>query len=55
MQVGGRWHEAAGAWTALGDRYEAAVVLATAPDPGARARGEDIVGRLGAAGTLAAV
>jgi hypothetical protein len=53
--LAGRWHEAADAWTALGERYEAAVVLATAPDPGARARGEDTLARLGAVGTLAAV
>ena len=51
----GRWQEAAAAWTSLGDRYEAAVVLATAPDPHARARGEDTLRRLGAVGTLAAV
>src|SRR3954447_4023209 len=53
--LAGRWHEAAAVWTALGERYEAAAVLATASDHGARARGEDALGRLGALGTLAAV
>jgi hypothetical protein len=47
--------KAAAASTAPGDRYEVAVALATAPHPGARARGEDTLRWLGAVGTLAAV
>ena len=53
--LAGRWREAAAAWTALGERYETAVVLATAPDRAARARGHDMLQRLGASATLAAV
>ncbi|MEV0796537.1 AAA family ATPase [Kribbella sp. NPDC050281] len=53
--LAGRWEEAAAAWAALGDRYEQAVVLATAPDRRARAQGQVLLRDLGAAGTALAV
>jgi len=52
--LAGRWEEAAGAWAALGDRYEQAVVLATAPDHTAQAQGTHML-HLGAVATLPAV
>ncbi|MEV5965816.1 AAA family ATPase [Kribbella sp. NPDC051952] len=53
--LAGRWEEAATAWSGLGDRYEHAVVLATAPDRYARERGLVVLRELGAAATLLAV
>ena len=37
--LAGRWEEAAAAWAELGERYERAVVSATAPADRARAEG----------------
>jgi DNA-binding SARP family transcriptional activator len=53
--LAGHWQEAAAAWAALGERYEQAVVLATADDPGARATGHRLLRDLGAVGTLRAL
>jgi len=53
--LSGLWEEAAAAWAALGERYEEAVVLATAPDDRASARGLHILRELGAVATLTAV
>jgi DNA-binding SARP family transcriptional activator len=53
--LAGRWEDAATAWAALGDRYEEAVVLATAPDRAAQRRGVRMLGELGALGTIPAV
>jgi len=53
--LAGRWEEAATAWAALGDRYEQAVVLATAPDRQAHAQGLLMLRGLGAVATLPAV
>jgi hypothetical protein len=53
--LAGAWQEAAAAWGRLGDRYEQAVVLATAPDRQARAHGLLTLRELGAAGTTLAV
>jgi DNA-binding SARP family transcriptional activator/tetratricopeptide (TPR) repeat protein len=53
--LAGRWHEAATAWAALGERYEQAVVLATAPDRRARAQGLRMLRELGAVATVPAV
>jgi hypothetical protein len=53
--IAGDWDAAAAGWAALGERYEEAVVLATAPDLRARERGVQILVELGAAGTLLAV
>ncbi len=52
--LAGRWQEAAAAWSTLGERYEHAVVLATAPDREARARGQRLLESLGAVATMAA-
>jgi hypothetical protein len=53
--LAGRWEEAAAAWAKLGERYERAVVLATAPAAQARAEGILVLRELGAAATLQAV
>ena len=53
--LAGRWKEAATAWAALGERYEQAVVLATADDRRARAQGHRMLRELGAVATVAAV
>jgi hypothetical protein len=53
--LAGPWQEAAAAWARLGERYEQAVVLATAPDRQARASGLLMLRELGAAGTTLAV
>jgi hypothetical protein len=53
--LAGRWNEAAAGWAALGERYEEAVVLATAPDGSACARGLQMLRNLGASATLMAV
>ena len=53
--LAGPWQAAAAAWGRLGDRYEQAVVLATAPDRHARAHGLLTLRELGAAGTTLAV
>ncbi|MEU4288477.1 AAA family ATPase [Kribbella sp. NPDC026596] len=53
--LAGRWHEAAAAWAELGERYEQAVVLATAPDRAARAQGLSLLRDLGAVATTVAV
>jgi DNA-binding SARP family transcriptional activator len=53
--VAGQWQQAAEAWAVLGERYEYAVVLATAPDDDARARGLVILNGLGAVATILAV
>ncbi|HEY6747809.1 MAG TPA: AAA family ATPase [Mycobacteriales bacterium] len=53
--LAGRWAEAVARWAALGERYEQAVVLATAPDSGAREQGTALLRQLGARGTLQAV
>jgi tetratricopeptide (TPR) repeat protein len=53
--LAGRWKEAAAAWSALGERYEQAVVLGTAPDPEARARGLRMLRDMGAVATIPAV
>jgi len=50
-----RWKEAAIAWSALGERYEQAVVLARAPDRQAQAQGLRMLRELGAVATVAAV
>ncbi|MGZ4626753.1 MAG: ATP-binding protein, partial [Kineosporiaceae bacterium] len=52
--LAGRWQDAAAAWSKLGERYEHAVVLATAPDREARARGQRLLESLGAVATMAA-
>ena len=51
----GRWEEAATAWATLGDRYEQAVVLATAPDHRAHTQGLAMLRELGAVATVRAV
>jgi DNA-binding SARP family transcriptional activator/tetratricopeptide (TPR) repeat protein len=53
--LAGRWQEAATAWAALGERYEQAVVLATAPDRQARSQGLARLGELGAVAVVPAV
>jgi DNA-binding SARP family transcriptional activator len=53
--LAGRWEEAAATWGALGERYEQAVVLATAPNTRAQARGLRMLRDLGAVATLPAV
>lgn len=53
--LAGPWEQAAAAWSALGDRYEHAVVLATARDRSARDRGLLTLRELGAGATLLAV
>jgi hypothetical protein len=53
--LAGDWKQAATAWAALGDRYEQAVVLATAPDRRAHAQGISMLRELGAVATLPAV
>ena len=53
--LAGRWEEAAAAWARLGERYERAVVLATAPVGEARAEGILLLRTLGAAATIHAV
>ena len=53
--LAGRWEEAAAAWAELGERYERAVVLATAPADRARAEGLLLLRELGAAATIQAV
>jgi tetratricopeptide (TPR) repeat protein len=50
-----RWQEAANAWAALGERYERAVVLATAPDGVAKTQGLRLLRELGAVATIPAV
>ena len=50
-----RWQEAANAWAALGERYERAVVLATAPDGAAKTQGLRLLRELGAVATIPAV
>jgi tetratricopeptide (TPR) repeat protein len=50
-----RWREASAAWAAIGERYEHAVVLATAPDRVERSRGLELLGALGAVATIAAL
>ena len=51
----GRWRAAAVAWDRLGDRYEHALVLATAPDADARRRGSAVLTELGAKAVLLAL
>ena len=53
--LAGRWEKAADAWAVLGERYEQAVVLATAPDAPASARGVQMLRDLGAVATVPAV
>jgi tetratricopeptide (TPR) repeat protein len=53
--LAGRWKEAASAWASLGERYEHAVVLATAPDRRAHAQGLAMLRELGAVATIPAV
>jgi tetratricopeptide (TPR) repeat protein len=53
--LAGRWQEAANAWASLGERYERAVVLATAPDGVAQAQGLRMLRELGAVATIPAV
>ncbi len=53
--LAGRWTDAAAAWAGLGERYEQAVVLATATDERARARGAHLLRDLGATATSQAV
>lgn len=53
--LAGRWDEAAAAWATLGERYEQAVVLATAPDAEASSRGVRMLRELGAVATIPAV
>jgi hypothetical protein len=53
--LAGRWKEAVSAWAALGERYEQAVVLATAPDRRAHAQGLAMLRELGAVATIPAV
>ena len=53
--LAGRWKDAASAWAVLGERYEQAVVLATAPDRRARADGLALLRKLGAVATIQAV
>ena len=53
--LAGRWSEAASAWAKLGERYEQAVVLATAPDRRARTQGLRMLEKLGAVATVPAV
>ncbi|MDN5797458.1 MAG: AAA family ATPase [Intrasporangium sp.] len=53
--LAGRWEQAAPAWAGLGERYEQAVVLATAPDAAARDTGVGMLRALGAVASLPAV
>ena len=53
--LAGRWKEAVGAWAALGERYEQAVVLATAADHRAHAQGLLMLRKLGAVAAARAV
>jgi hypothetical protein len=53
--LAGSWQEAAAAWAALGERYEQAVVLATAPDRRASESGLQMLRELGAVATMLAV
>lgn len=53
--LAGRWQEAAAAWAGLGERYEEAVVLATASNGPASARGRQLLRDLGAEATLVAL
>jgi DNA-binding SARP family transcriptional activator/tetratricopeptide (TPR) repeat protein len=53
--LAGRWKEAAVAWAAVGERYEQAVVLATAPDRRASESGLRRLRELGAVATTLAV
>ena len=53
--LAGRWEQAATAWAALGERYEQAVVLATAPEKAAQSRGLRLLDELGAVATIPAV
>ncbi|MFC6155081.1 ATP-binding protein [Kribbella jiaozuonensis] len=53
--LAGDWEKAADEWGRLGERYEQAVVLATAPDRTARARGLRQLRELGAVSTILAV
>jgi hypothetical protein len=53
--VAGRVHEAAAAWARLGDRYEQAVELASAPDASATEEGLRTLAGLGARATVRAL
>jgi len=53
--LAGRWKEAVTAWAALGERYEQAVVLATAPDRRAHSQGILMLRELGAVAVVPAV